>query len=35
MALIGHGQWSLTPQYKQFGVSQEVSNKMNPEKKTQ
>ena len=35
MALIGHGQWSLAPQYKQFGVSKEVYNKMNPEKKTQ
>ena len=34
MALIGRGDWSLAPQYKQFGVSEEVYYKINPEKKT-
>ena len=35
IALIGCGEWSLASQYKQFGVSEEVCYKMNPEKKTQ
>ena len=33
-ALIGRGEWSLAPQCKQFGVSEEVYYKMKNEKKT-
>ena len=35
MALIGRGEWNLAPQYKQFGVSEEVDYNTNAEKKTQ
>ena len=35
MAIIRRGEWGLAPQNKQFGVSEEVYYKMNPEKKTQ
>ena len=33
MALVGRGEWSLAPQYKQFGMSEEVYYKMNPKNK--
>ena len=35
MALIGRGEYSLAPQYKHFGLWEEVYYKLNPEKKTQ
>lgn len=35
MAPTERGEWCLAPQYKQFGLSEEVYRRMDPEKKTQ